>query len=332
MTRGGQVEPATSTFEAVVIAGGQRVAELMARAEHELVASCGDYGEELTGHALSTLSAGGKRLRPLLVFLCGTPSSDEQLVRVATAVELVHMATLVHDDAVDAAPLRRGEPTVFARAGREAAVATGDFLLSRALQVIATNGEAAQTRVLADACLALSQGEFAQRHDAFRGDVTVERYLYRCELKTARLFSAACALGAMASGREAAEVGSLEEFGAKVGLAFQMLDDVLDISGPAERTGKRRGTDLLEGTTTLPAILAGEVEPSLAGLDLREVTTAEQAEAICDRIAATGSLETARDRATGLVAEAKQGVAGTVDSELDSALAMVADGIVSRYA
>lgn len=330
MTRGGEAEPATSVFEAVIVAGGQRVGGLMERAESELRAACDGYGPELTEHALGTLSAGGKRLRPLLVFLCGTPSDDQRLVNAATAVELVHMATLVHDDAVDAAPLRRGRPTVFASAGRGAAVATGDLLLSRALQVITENGDAEQTRVLAEACLALSQGEFAQRHDAFRADVTLERYLHRCDLKTGRLFAGACVLGALSASRGEAEVAALERFGAKVGLAFQMLDDVLDVSGPPERTGKRPGTDLLEGTTTLPLILAREADPSLAELDLVGIDEAE-AGAVCDRIAATGALDRARDRATSLVAEAKQDTAG-IDPELRAALDLVADGVVSRYA
>ena len=123
-----------------------------------------------------------------------------------------------------------------------------------------------------------------------------ERYLHRCDLKTARLFQAACRLGALEGGGPA---DSLGDFGRRIGLAFQLLDDVLDVSGPAERTGKHRGTDLLDGTVTLPLILARERDPELAALDLRAVRTAEQAEALCDAIAATGVLEQARDEALG---------------------------------
>ena len=123
-------------------------------------------------------------------------------MRAAAAVELIHMATLVHDDVVDNALLRRGRPTVFASGGRETATATGDFLFSRSFALLASNGDDEQVQVLSDACVALARGELAQRHDAYRLDVDEERYLLRCELKTARLFSAACRLGG-AGGRPA---------------------------------------------------------------------------------------------------------------------------------
>ncbi len=316
-----------------MVVGGARVGALMAKAELELERAAGGYGNGISGHALATLAAGGKRLRPLLVFLSGTPDSSEQIVRVGAAVELVHMATLVHDDVIDAAPLRRGEPTVFASAGRIPATATGDLLFSRALALLAVNGSAEQTRTLADACLALSRGEITQREDAYSREVTVDRYLERCDLKTARLFAAACALGALAAGRDAAKVELLRAYGDRIGIAFQMLDDVLDVSGPTERTGKRRGTDLLDGTTTLPLIIAREKDPFLRDFDLRELTgNADRAELVCDRIAATGALIESRRRALALVAEAKQSIGGQVDAELAEALDIVADGIVDRYA
>ena len=145
--------------------------------------------------------------------------------------------------------------------------------------------------MLADACLALAAGELAQRHDAYRDDISEERYVLRCRLKTASLFAAACRLGALAAGRPPAESEALEAFGQDLGIAFQMLDDLLDVSGPAARTGKHRGTDLLDGTVTLPLILAREQDPALAALDLREVSTRERAEEVCDRIAATDALD-----------------------------------------
>ncbi|HEV2061570.1 MAG TPA: polyprenyl synthetase family protein, partial [Solirubrobacteraceae bacterium] len=158
-----------------------------------------------------------------------------------------------------------------------------------------------------------------QREDAFDATVSVERYLLRCELKTAALFEAACELGALAAGRE---VAALAAFGRRIGLAFQLLDDVLDVSGPAQRTGKHRGADLLDGTITLPFILAGlEVDP-------RSVTSPAQAEEVCDRIAATGALEESRARALAIVEEAK---AELPDLPQRRALALVADGVVERY-
>ena len=316
-----------STVDEMVLLGGARVPELMDRVERLLEQTSAGDSAELRAAASDTLAAGGKRLRPLLVLICGGASGDESLVRAAAAVELIHMATLVHDDVVDNAMLRRGRPTVFARDGREKATATGDFLFSRAFALLASNEDAEQVRVLSDACLALARGELAQRHDAYRFDVDEARYLMRCELKTARLFSAACRLGALAAGRPAQEAAALDSYGSRLGLAFQMLDDLLDVSGPAQRTGKHRGTDLLDGTVTLPLILAG-----LGLSDLHAVTTREEAEAVCDRIAATGALDETRTRAAALVQEATDALHGNVDASLEKSLTDVADRIAERYA
>jgi geranylgeranyl pyrophosphate synthase len=155
-----------------------------------------------------------------------------------------------------------------------------------------------------------------------------ERYMRRCDLKTARLFQAACRLGALEGGGEAEELG---DFGRRIGLAFQLLDDVLDVSGPAERTGKHRGTDLLDGTVTLPLILARERDPELAALDLRAVQTADHAESVCDAIAATGVLEEARTEALEMVAAAKADLPTLPDGQR-AAMELVADSVADRYA
>ncbi|MDX6648622.1 MAG: hypothetical protein QOJ97_573, partial [Solirubrobacteraceae bacterium] len=153
-------------------------------------------------------------------------------------------------------------------------------------------------------------------------------YLRRCELKTARLFEAACRLGALEQG--AGHEDALAAFGRSVGLAFQLLDDVLDVSGPVQRTGKPRGTDLLDGTVTLPLIVARERDPELARLDPRTVEGPERAAEVCDRIAATGALEETRRRALALVQEAKDGLPDLPDAQC-RALKLVADGVVERY-
>jgi geranylgeranyl pyrophosphate synthase len=315
---------------ALVEAGGAHVPALMTRLEERLDALAGSHGALLAEHAGSTIRAGGKRLRPLLVFLAAGEAEpdDEGVLRAAVAVELIHSATLVHDDVLDAAPLRRGRPTVVATAGRAIATATGDLLFSRAFAELAANGRADQIRVLSDASSALAEGELLQREDAWNVDVTRERYLHRCDLKTARLFQAACRLGALEGGDRAEALGA---FGRRIGLAFQLLDDVLDVSGPAERTGKHRGTDLLDGTVTLPLILARERDPELAALDLRSVRTPQQAEAVCDTIAATGALEHARAEALEMVAAAKAGLP-ELPAGQRAALELVADSVVDRYA
>ena len=313
----------------VIRAAGDHVPGLLVRVEERLAELAAGHGVTLAVHAGATIAAGGKRLRPLLVFLAADEENGEGLVRAATAVELVHSATLVHDDVLDAAALRRGVPTVVASAGRSAATATGDLLFARAFAELAENGRVDEIRVLSDASCALAEGELRQRADAWDAAVPVERYLARCELKTARLFEAACRLGALESGGDA---GALGAFGRRIGLAFQLLDDVLDVSGPASRTGKHRGTDLLDGTVTLPYILARERDPGLAALDPRTIRDPETAERVCDRIEATGALDEARRRALEIVDDAKARLADGLPARQRMALELVANGVVARYA
>jgi geranylgeranyl pyrophosphate synthase len=319
----------TPTVEALIQAGGPRLAARMEQLEVRLTELASSHGPELGAHGGATIAAGGKRLRPLLVFLAAGEDAGaaDGALRAAAAVELVHSATLVHDDVLDRAALRRGRPTVVATAGRGMATAAGDFLFSRAFAELAGGGRPAAVGVLADACLALAEGELMQRSDAWDATVTVERYECRCELKTARLFEAACRLGALEGGAPEAELGG---FGRRIGLAFQLFDDVLDVSGPAERTGKPRGADLLDGTVTLPLILARERDEGLAGVDLRELAESDVAE-LCDRIAATGALEVARSRALGIVADAKSGLPPLPERQ-HAALELVADSVVERFA
>jgi geranylgeranyl pyrophosphate synthase len=301
------VNTAQAQLGAVLSAGGPSLARLLERTEARLANVADGHGAELGLHAGRTLAAGGKRLRPVLVFLCGEANGsgeDERLVAAGTAVELLHMATLVHDDVLDGSELRRGRPTVFSEAGRSAATATGDLLFSRAFAELAATGSEDAVRALSTASSALARGELMQRADAWEESVTPERYLERCRLKTASLFEASCRLGAL--------------FG-----------DVLDVSGPAERTGKPRGADLLDGTVTLPLILARRQDPTLPG----EVRTPQQAEAVCDRIVATGALGEARAQALAHVNAAKEALDGLrLSDQRSQALHLVADGVVERYA
>ncbi|MBV8948423.1 MAG: polyprenyl synthetase family protein [Solirubrobacterales bacterium] len=316
--------------QAVVDAGGAELTRIMDRVERRMAELATSHGPVLARHAGETISAGGKRLRPLLVCLAAgaPPPETDGLVRAAVAVELVHGATLVHDDVLDGSALRRGRPTVVSTGGRAAATATGDLLFSRAFAELAGGDSPDAVRVLARASRELALGELAQREDARRTDVSVARYLTRCRLKTAVLFRAACELGALEAGGDPDTLGA---FGERIGLAFQILDDVLDVSGPPERTGKPRGADLLDGTVTLPLILARAEDPELDTLDLRTVRTAEDAAAACQRIAATGVLDVARDRARDLVGEAKRGLPAMPERQR-AALGLAADVMVERYA
>lgn len=319
--------------------GGPRLRERMVRAEAHLEQVTADAGAPLAAHAAATVAAGGKRLRPLLVLLAAEaagpvacPEDEQALIRAAVAVELVHSATLVHDDLIDGASLRRGHPTVAAVAGRGAAVATGDLLFSCAFAELARNDDGEQLRALSDASSALARGELLQREDAYAAHIAVERYLERCRLKTAALFEASCRLGALvATGGELELASSLGDFAGRIGLAFQLLDDVLDVSGPPQRTGKARGTDLLDGTVTLPLILAREHDERIAAVDLASLRSAERAERLCEQIAATGALDEARERALAIVAEAKASLPEMVPDGRGELLALVADAVVERY-
>jgi geranylgeranyl pyrophosphate synthase len=319
----------TGAVQSVLDVGGPPLSRLLERTERRMVELASAYGPRLAEYAGQTISAGGKRLRPLLVCLAAgaPPPEGDELVRAAVAVELVHGATLVHDDVLDGSSLRRGRPTVFASGGRAAAIATGDLLFSRAFAELAGGGSLPAVRILSRAAGELAQGELMQRADAFDGSVSVERYLERCRLKTAVLFRAACELGALAAGGPMHELGW---FGEQIGLAFQLLDDVLDVTGPPERTGKPRGADLLDGTVTLPVILGRLRDPRLAALDLRTIRSAEQAAEVCEQIAVSGALADARFRALELVSAAKESLPALPELQR-WALELVADGVVDRY-
>ena len=319
-----------ATVEAVVEAGGAGTTRVMAHVEDRMVELVSGHGQLLARHGGETITAGGKRLRPLLVCIAaGVPVAEsDALVRAAVAVELVHAATLVHDDVIDGADLRRGRPTVVASGGRLMALATGDLLFSRAFAELAAGGEIEPIRILSVAASALASGELMQRDDSWNAAVGQERYLERCRLKTGVLFRAACELGALAGG---APIDALGRFGENIGIAFQLLDDILDVTGPAERTGKPRGADLLDGTVTLPLIEARKRSAALARLDLRAVENPEQAAVVCDQIEATGALDFARDHALSVVADVKSSLPAGLPEAQRSALELVADGVVERY-
>jgi geranylgeranyl pyrophosphate synthase len=212
--------------------------------------------QEVAGEALS---AGGKRLRPLLCFLTATGRPS---VSAGVAVEMVHMATLVHDDLVDGARLRRGLPAAWSVYGADAAKAAGDYLYARAFSVLAETGDERAVKTLADAALCLARGEAMQKLQTHDPDTPVDAYLERCALKTGKLIEAACLLGSDGDER-------LGAYGAALGIAFQIADDILDCAGQTQETGKIPGTDLREGTPTMPLLLAaaqdGTVRAALAG-------------------------------------------------------------------
>jgi geranylgeranyl pyrophosphate synthase len=266
-----------------------------------------------------TLRSGGKRLRPLLVSMCATDAARgrDELVVAGCAVELVHMATLVHDDVLDAAPLRRGHPTVWRTDGRGLATATGDHLFARAFAELTATGDMPAVAILADACLSLARGEILQRLQAGDPSVTVDGYLERCTLKTGRLFSAAARLGARFSQLPADDAAALGRFAEALGLAFQIADDVLDCDGDPDTTGKPLGTDLLDGTVTLPLLSAARRDPQVAAVIARGAVPDDVLPTLA-RVVRSGAVAEARAEAQRLAERATAelyAVAAPVDTE-----------------
>ena len=261
------------------------------------------------------LAAGGKRLRPLLVYL-SSPPDREPSIAAGAAVELVHMATLMHDDVIDRAHYRRGRAAAWARYGPAAARAAGDYLFARAFAELSAAGDRAAVAVLANATLCLARGESLQRVQAFDPDTTVEHYLERCALKTGKLFEAACLLGAGPAN------GDLGQFGLSLGIAFQITDDILDCAGETVETGKIAGTDLREGTPTLPLLLAAREDAVV-----RRALGGGPLEGALVRVAATGALERSRRLALDFARRARAQLNGELHRDELEALT---DAVVNR--
>jgi geranylgeranyl pyrophosphate synthase len=255
-----------------------------------------------------SLAAGGKRLRPALVFLSAAEDAEQPLA-AGVAVELLHMATLVHDDLIDGAEVRRGHASVWSAHGVDVARATGDYLFARAFGELSTGGDLRAVQILADAALCLVRGETIQRRQRHDAETSVDAYLERCALKTAKLFEAACVLG----GGE-----SLRDFGSNLGIAFQIVDDILDCTGETIETGKVAGNDLRDGTPTLPLILAAQ-EDSL----VRSALAGGPQEGALVRVAETGALERSREIALRYGARARASLDGTHRKELDALVTAV---------
>ena len=262
--------------------------EYLAEVEVDLGRAVERYQGLVSEVGASALAAGGKRLRPALAFLSSSPD-DEAPVAAGVAVELVHMATLVHDDLIDGAAVRRGRAAAWSEHGADAAKAAGDYLFARAFSVLSATGDGDAVTVLADASLALARGEAMQRRQRHDPSTTIEAYFERCSLKTGKLFEAACVLG-----------GGSGEYGRLLGIAFQIADDVLDCSGETIETGKVPGTDLRDGTPTLPLLLAAQDDPVV-----RDALAGGPKEGVLVRVAASGALDRSRELALDYAAQAR---------------------------
>ena len=206
------------------------------------------------------ISSGGKRLRPLLLLLCArmTNYQGEHHHAMAVVIELIHTATLLHDDVVDESATRRGQETANELWGNAASVLVGDFLYSRAFEIMVEPDSMAIMRLLSEATNNIAQGEVLQLLNIKNADVTQEQYFTVIERKTACLFEATCKIGGMLSNSKSETIDTLGQFGLHLGNAFQIIDDVLDYESDSKTMGKEVGDDLAEGKTTLPMMYALE--------------------------------------------------------------------------
>ena len=281
-------------------------------------------------------AAGGKRLRPALVLLsarCGRYDL-ETLTPAAMAVELTHAATLVHDDVIDRASVRRGRPTVAASLGDEPAIVIGDFYFAKAYEHAARTDTAEVVGILARTVMEICAGEVRQQEIRYRYSTDVDEYMRRIEAKTATLLAACCDIGALLAGLPVAQRRALHEYGRLLGLAFQIADDVLDYMGSEDEIGKRIGQDIAEGFATLPLMLAKHDKTVVSRLDkllqdgrkLNAIDAAEVVEIVRTSRAPQLALERAREHASA----ASKELNALSPSEARNTLAALTDYVVTR--
>ena len=283
------------------------------------------------------IAGGGKRLRPALVFLAAgaTGYRGEHHVELAAVVEFIHTATLLHDDVVDESELRRGRKTANAEFGNAASVLVGDFLYSRAFQMMVAVRSMRVMEVVADATNAIAEGEVLQLLNARNLAVTEAAYLDVIRRKTAKLFEAAAQLGAILGDSNAEIERGLARYGMHLGTAFQLVDDVLDYSGDAAHTGKNLGDDLKQGKPTLPLIHVlqrGSAEQAALVRSAIEGGGRENFGAVLEAIRATGALEYVRNMAKDEVRLAREAISALSNSSYrDSLLELSAFAVERDY-
>lgn len=281
------------------------------------------------------ISAGGKRMRPALVLMaaraCGYQGNAH--CDLAAVVEFIHTATLLHDDVVDESTLRRGRRTANAEFGNAASVLVGDFLYSRAFQMMVGLNNMRVMQVLADATNVIAEGEVLQLMNIRNADVDVDGYLTVIRYKTAKLFEAAGRLGAILAGSTPQIEAGVAAYGMHLGTAFQIVDDVLDYSGDETETGKHLGDDLAEGKLTLPLIhvMQGGSEP-WAGHVRAAIENADKAKfpEVLAAVKATGALDAAMQHGAREAASAKEALSSLPDSKFRQRLLEFADFAVHR--
>lgn len=283
------------------------------------------------------VAGGGKRMRPALVLLAAGAAgfAGAQRHELAAVIEFIHTATLLHDDVVDESSLRRGRETANAQFGNAASVLVGDFLYSRAFQMMVEAGSMRIMQVLSDATNIIAEGEVLQLMNCHNADIDVAAYLRVVRYKTAKLFEAAARVGAILGQTDAVVEASLAAYGMHLGTAFQIADDILDYSGEESSIGKHLGDDLAEGKPTLPLIhILAHGTPAQAQTvrNALEQGGRESFGEIIDLVHTTGALAAALEVARGEAALARQSIAVLPQTQFKNALLELAAYAVSRSA
>ena len=284
----------------------------LAQLEEELLAISQTPTMLITQIGTHLVKAGGKRLRPALYFLAAHSRGEkvENLQSLAIALELIHMATLVHDDVIDEASTRRGIPTANVKWGNQMSVLTGDYMFAKAFALVAEHRcQKEVLRSLSDVICSLSEGEIIQNSEAFDPKQKEEEYAERIAKKTAYFIAASCELGAIVAKHSAAEIEALKEYGYCLGMAFQVTDDILDITASSEQLGKPAGNDIVQGMVTLPVIRAlavSEHKEELAEIVATRGMSADMVKRGLELIKATDAIEYSYNRVDEYLNRAKE--------------------------
>ena len=308
--------------------------EVLEQGLQEAVTSTNDLVTEVGMHIVTS---GGKRIRPALCLLSargGRAFDLPHVLPLAEALELIHTASLVHDDVIDEADTRRGAATANARWNNQVAILSGDYIFARAFTLIAEEGyDPYVSKRLADLVCNLSVGEIIQDHAVYQASRGMADYYERIQKKTADFLEICCDLGAMVGGMDREEMKKLAEYGHCIGMAFQITDDLLDIEQTAETIGKPAGNDIRQGIVTLPVIRALETSPDAEKLE-RIVTDMEMTDEMVERaleiVKATDGVDFAKAKADEYLARAKAALPEGLPDAIREAYEMVADFIGDR--
>jgi octaprenyl-diphosphate synthase len=286
----------------------------------------------------TTLEAGGKRLRPAFVALAakatGLPFDEERTRKLGACMEMIHMATLVHDDVIDNSPTRRGRPTASAEVGNTAAILSGDVLMAKAMILLARDGDLPIIRAVSEAVVDMAEGEV--RELEVRGDFELDEttHLTVLRMKTASFIEACCEIGAMVAGADATVRQALRDYGYHVGMAFQIVDDLLDYRGDKAKTGKTLGTDFRDGQATLPLIFLREhlsdAESKIARRRFGNGANDDEIRMIADWMDTRGAFSRSEEYAREHIEKALDALEGLPDSNTRELLETVAEYVIQR--